>query len=184
APIPTAPIPIGTALPSVGTEAIYSAETVSVTPRTGTKNTEIEAKTKAPAPPAQRRAERERRSTRRRRLPILVVLLLIAAGGLSYRAKHQKQRAAEIPPPPSPPAVSTQAEQANKTAEKADQSQKSDESEKSSQPGKSDQTADAIQTLINDQLRKAGINPQNPSDVSGLVGSHPNNSTKSSSGAH
>src|SRR5437762_6695133 len=47
APIPTAPIPIGTALPSVGTEAIYSAETVSVTPRTGTKNTEIEAKTKA-----------------------------------------------------------------------------------------------------------------------------------------
>ena len=122
APIPTAPIPIGTALPSVGTEAIYSAETVSVTPRTGTKNTEIEAKTKAPAPPAQRRAERERRSTRRRRLPILVVLLLIAAGGLSYRAKHQKQRAAEIPPPPSPPAVSTQAEQANKTAEKADQS--------------------------------------------------------------
>ena len=185
----TAPIPVEAALPSMGTEAIYSAETVSVTPRTGRKSTETEAKTKAPvppsqsppavsAPPAQRRAQRERRSRLRGRIPVLVVLLLITVGGLTYRAKHEKQRAAEIPPPPTPPAVGTQTEQTNKPGQKADKTEQPDQTEKP------DQSAAAIQALVNDQLRKAGINPQNPAEVPGPVGKHPNASTKSSAGAH
>src|SRR5262249_11150952 len=119
-----------------------------------------------------------RRSGTRRRLPILVVLLLIAVGGLTYRAKHGKSRAAEIAPP-TPPAVSTQAEQPNKPAEKTDKTEGADQTEKP------DQSAAAIQALVNDQLRKAGINPDNPSDVSGVVGKHsghPDASKKGSSG--
>src|SRR5262249_46825876 len=139
----TAPIPLGSALPSQGTEAIYSVETAAITPRS-TPSKNIEAKTNvAPAvsvppapvsvPSALRQGERVERSGSRRRLPVVIVLLLILAGGLTYRARHEKPRAAEIPPPPTPPAVSTQAGQANKPAEKADKTEKSDQTEKPDQ---------------------------------------------------
>jgi eukaryotic-like serine/threonine-protein kinase len=179
----TAPVPFGTALPSVGTEAIYSAETVAVRPRPLGQSADVEAKAKVPAaaqephasiniPPAQGRAERARRSGSRRRLPVVIVLLLVIAGVFGYRAKHEKVRVAEVPVPPPPAPVVSQDERSTEQTEKPNQKQKSD------------QTADAIQAMVNDQLRKAGINPQNPTDVSGLFGKHPNVSTKSSSGTH
>src|SRR5262249_2701514 len=96
----TAPIPLGSALPSQGTEAIYSVETAAITPRS-TPSKNIEAKTNvAPAvsvppapvsvPSALRQGERVERSGSRRRLPVVIVLLLILAGGLTYRARHEK----------------------------------------------------------------------------------------------
>jgi hypothetical protein len=66
------------------------------------------------------------------------------------------------------------------------QAEPTDKAEKSDQTEKPDQSAAAIQALVNDQLRKAGINPDNPADVAGAArkhSGHPDTSAKGSSGA-
>ena len=171
----TPPIPVGTALAE--TESIYAAETVGVTPQMGaqsagreTGSTKVPVEEKAPKPSrrvlkAQRRAEREKPSGRRRRSGFGILLALLIAGLVIYRGRHEKKPAAEIPPaPPAPTATAPEA--SNNQAEKPDQ------------------TANAIQTIVNDQLRKAGINPGKPEETADAKHSTPGASAKGSAGGH
>lgn len=164
----TPPIAVGTAPPSTETESIYAAETVGVSPRMSAQSGGREARsTKVPVelkalkpgrvPKAQRRAERKRRSARRR--PVVILLALLIAGLVIYRGRHEKKPAAEIPPPPPAPAATAPQNSNN-------------------QPEKPDQTANAIQTIVNDQLRKAGINPGSPDATTEAKHSAPGASAK------
>lgn len=166
-------ISVGTSRPSTEAESIYAAETVGVSPRTGTQSAGREARTtkvptdvETPEPPfrvspARRRNKRERSSRRRRGEPVGILLVLLIAGLLIYRGRHEKNRAAEIPPPPTAPAATAPDNSKNR-------------------PEKPDQTANAIQTIVNDQLRKAGINPENPGATTEAKHSPPGASTKGS----
>lgn len=80
-----------------------------------------------------------------------------------YRGKHQRKPAAEIPSPPPAPATTSPGTSKNS-------------------PEKPDQTANAIQTIVNDQLRKAGINPANPERATESKGSAPGASAKGPAG--
>ena len=173
-------IPVAT-LPS-GMDAIYAAETAAITTRIDsqsrgpeTGSTKVPAGEKTPEPPVSvspkqtraewKRARRERSSEGRRTRPLGILLVLLFVGLMIYRGKHERRPAAEIPSPPPAP-----------TATAPDNS--------NNQPEKPDQTANAIQTIVNDQLRKAGINPGSPDATTEAKHSAPGASARGSAAGH